>query len=95
MALVQAKGFSLQVGFAKNIPAIARSANYTVDLSPEKNAIFVTGESSAGGENTGHAGIIIDASDPDYVYVLEQNYRKGRLTEGWLPRSSIVAIVHI
>lgn len=96
VALVQAKGLAVgSVGFAKNIPAIARAAGYRVDQKPAKGAVFITAESSAGGTDTGHSGIVLDNSNPDYLYVQEQNYEGGHLTEGWLPRARVLAIIHI
>ena len=96
VALVQAKGLSLQsVGFAKNIPQLAISAGYLVDRQPAKGSVFITSESSDLGPDTGHAGIVLGDQDPNYIYVEEQNYKGGHLTEGWLPRSRIVAIIHL
>lgn len=97
VALVQAKGliFPDPVGFAKNIPSAAKAAGYVVDGRIDEGAAFITAESSAGGTDTGHTGIILDASDPDWVYVQEQNYKGDHLTEGWVPRASIIAVVHL
>lgn len=75
VALLQAKGFPIHAGAARNWPTAAKKMGYTVDKVPAVGAAVITKESSPG-TSSGHAALVINTSATD-ITVEEQNY-EGR-----------------
>ena len=74
-------------------PTNAKLAGYMVDTIPTIGSILVTRESSAG-TNTGHVTGQVQKIENGYAYVDEQNYVSKTITEGWVPISRVVAVIH-
>ena len=92
VSLAQAQGFRIS-GVARMWPTNAKLAGYKVDTIPTIGSILVTGESSAG-TNTGHVTGQVQKIENGYAYVDEQNYVSKTITEGWVPISRVVAVIH-
>lgn len=69
---MQAYGFDIHAGAAKNWPQAALLLGYEVDNEPRVGDAMITKESSYG-TNTGHGVLVLEVHE-DYLLVKEQNY---------------------
>jgi hypothetical protein len=95
VSLAQKHGFNIYTGAAKGWPSAAKKLGYVVDKTPEKGAVIVTSESSAG-TNTGHVMIITGEVVEGYIPIIESNYRRLTITSGYIAKNDprIRAIIH-
>jgi surface antigen len=93
VAFVQAAGFDIHAGAARNWVAAATNAGYTVSSVPIKGAAVVTWESSAGSKS-GHVALVEEVDD-NFIYVVEQNYVAGRVSHGKIARTSATIRAYI
>lgn len=95
VSLAQKRGFPIYVGAAKQWPEAAKKLGYVVDKIPEKGAVIVTTESSAG-TNTGHVMVITGEEVDGYLPIIESNYRRLTITTGFIAKNDpqIRAIIH-
>lgn len=73
VCLVQAAGFNIHAGAARNWPVAAKKLGYSVSSTPMAGSAIVTKESSTGA-NTGHVGIV-QAVTAAGVFIKEMNYK--------------------
>lgn len=92
-ALLQALGFNIHAGAARNWPTAALATGYTVSKVPKKGAALVTSESSQG-TGSGHVAYV-DEVDDIFLYVTEQNYVSRRISHGKIPLTSPIILAYI
>lgn len=90
--LAQLAGFPIHAGYARNWPSAARKLGYKVDKNPTPGSVFVTRESRYR-TSSGHVGLILKV-EGSWLYVRESNYARLTITEGWMPTSKLVAVIH-
>lgn len=92
-ALVQAAGFDIHVGAASNWVWGAKQAGYTTGTAPKIGAAVVTWESSYGSKS-GHVALVENVDD-EYIYVVEQNYVRARVSHGKIAIGSKLIRIYI
>lgn len=93
VAFVQAAGFNIHVGAARNWVTGAAAAGYKTGKTPIKGAAVVTSESSYG-SNSGHVALVEKVED-GWVYVVEQNYVRAKVSHGRIPIGSPLVRLYI